>query len=156
MIFGIKPSTILIRKAKYTIGYGINSLWNDKIHSGKGKKYLNEEENRWYCPHCFAKFIKINQNLRYEEEISRSCFLKTKNQKILTLEFYKTKKVNPIFVFEEGVIKIGEYTLDLGRGYENKEDREVETIMKFGGTFIDVTSIHLKSRKSVKTTLKFD
>ena len=156
VIFGIEPSTILIRKAKYTIGYGILNPWNDKIHSGKGKKYLNEEENRWYCQDCFEEFIKINQNLRYEEEISRSSFLKTKNQKIVTLEFYKTKKVNPIFVFEEGVIKIGECTLDLGRGYENNEDREVITIMKFGGTFINVTSIHLKSGKSVKTTLKFD
>jgi len=28
--------------------------------------------------------------------------------------------------------------------------------MKFGGTFIDVTAKHIKSGKSVKTTLSFD
>ena len=156
VIFGIEPSTIYIRKAKYTIGYVGLAAWNDKIHFGKGKKYLNEEDNRWYCQECFYKFIEINQNLKYEEEISHSCYLKDKNQRAALLQFYKTKKANPIFAFEEGVIKIGECTLDLGRGYENLAEREVKTILKFGGTFIDVTAIHLKSGKSVKTTLKFD
>ena len=46
--------------------------------------------------------------------------------------------------------------LDIGKAYENLEDRKTKTIMKFGGTFIDVTGIHLKSGKSVKTTLNFD
>jgi hypothetical protein len=70
--------------------------------------------------------------------------------------FYKTKKANPIFTFEEGIIKIGECRLEIGKEYENYKDREIRTIMKFGGTFIDVTAIHLKSGKTVKTTLTFD
>ena len=72
------------------------------------------------------------------------------------MKFYKTKKANPIFIFEEGVIKIGEYKLVLGSGNENKYIGNLITIMKFGGTFIDVTAIHLESGKSVKTTLTFD
>ena len=72
------------------------------------------------------------------------------------MNFYKTTKKNPIFTFEEEVIKIGECQLDLDKIYNNLEDRKIRTIMKFGGTFIDVTGIHLKSGKSVKTTLTFD
>ena len=34
--------------------------------------------------------------------------------------------------------------------------KKIKTLMKFGGTFIDVTAIHLKSGKTVKTTLAFD
>ena len=54
------------------------------------------------------------------------------------------------------MIKIGECELDVGKIYENLEERKFEVIMKFGGTFIDVTAIHLKSGKSVKTKLTFD
>ena len=70
--------------------------------------------------------------------------------------FYKTKKTNPIFTFEEGMIKIGECELDVGKLYANLEERKIEIIMKFGGTFIDVTAIHLKSGKSAKSKLTFD
>lgn len=52
--------------------------------------------------------------------------------------------------------KIGECKISIDKEYKNIKDREIKTIMKFGGTFIDVTAIHIKSGKSVKTTLKFD
>jgi hypothetical protein len=77
-------------------------------------------------------------------------------KRYLALKFYKTEKKNPIFINEEGIYKIGECKLDLEKEIENYEDRYVKTIMKFGGTFIDVIAIHLKSGISVKTTLKFD
>jgi hypothetical protein len=72
------------------------------------------------------------------------------------MEFYKTKKQNPTFAFEEGIIKIGECRIEIGKEYEKYQERKIRTIMKFGGTFIDVTAIHLKSGKTVKTTLTFD
>ena len=72
------------------------------------------------------------------------------------ISFYKTKKVNPIFTFEEGITKIGKCSIYIDKEYKSIEDREIKVIMKFGGTFIDVTAVHLKSGKSVKTTLTFD
>ena len=74
----------------------------------------------------------------------------------VTIPIYKTKKVNPTFTFEEGVIKIGELYLDIDKGYSDIKDRKIKTIIKFGGTFIDVTAIHVQSGKSVKATLIFD
>ena len=57
VLFGIEPSIINIRKAKYTIGKDINDYWNEDKHSKKGTKYLNKENNEWYCEDCFDKFI---------------------------------------------------------------------------------------------------
>ena len=155
VLFGIEPSTINIRKAKYTIGESLNDLWDNKKHSGKGVKYFNEEFEKWYCQDCFIKYIEINQELKCEETFSQKSYFK-KAQTFIKLYFYKTKKPNPIFSFEEDVIKIGECSLELDETYENLEDREILTTMKFGGTFIDVTAKHIKSGKSVKTTLSFD
>ena len=158
VLFGIEPRRINIRKAKYTIGKEINSLWNEKKHSGKGTKYFNEEKRKWYCKKCFDKFIEINQSLKYEDEISHisSIFVTSKNKKAVTMKFYKTKSPNPTFTYEEGVIKIGECRLDIGQEYNNYKERKIKTIMKFGGTFIDVTAIHIKTGKSVNTILTFD
>jgi len=72
------------------------------------------------------------------------------------MAFYKTKKVNPIYITEQDIIKIGECRLEIDKEYLNYNDREIRITMKFGGTFIDVTAIHVKSGKAVKTTLTFD
>ena len=157
VLFGIEPSTINVRKAKYTIGKRLDMEWNDELYSGKGKKVFDEVENRWYCQDCFDKFIEINQNLKYGEEISHISFKSSYNKSnIVKMKFYKTKKQNPIFVFEEGITKIGECRLEIGKEYKNYEERKIKTIMKFGGTFIDITAIHFKSGKTIKTTLTFD
>ena len=156
VLFGIEPSSISVRKAKYTIGKKINDFWDDKKHSEKGKKYFNKETQKWMCEDCFDKFIEINQNLKYEEEIISSSYSLNKSQTSVTMLFYKTEKPNPTFIFEKGITKIGELELVFGKEYEKYEDREIKTIMKFGGTFIDATVVHIKSGKSVNTTLTFD
>ena len=158
VLFGIEPSTINVRKAKYTIGKKVNSEWVEEKHSGKGIKYFNEEKQKYMCKDCFQKFIEINQNLKYEEEIAHFSSISSinKHKNSCKMEFYKTKNPNPIFVFEEGMVKIGVCRIDIGKEYESFKDRKIKTIMKFGGTFIDVTAIHKKSGITVKTKLTFD
>ena len=156
VLFGIEPSTINVRKAKYTIGKSLNKIWDEEIHAEKGKKYKGEITGSWFCESCFDKYITINQNLRYHEEISRSSYPVYKDQFRFNITFYKTKKPNPTFVFEEGVTKIGNCFLEIGNEFEEYKDKKIITTMKFGGTFIDVTAVHEKSGKSVKTTLTFD
>ena len=133
-----------------------DAKWNDEKHSGKGLKYFDGQANEWFCRDCFDKFIEVNQSLKYEEEITHFCFIPDKDQISQIIEFYKTKAPNPIFIFDEGVNKIGECELYVGKTYEQYEDRKVKVIMKFGGTFIDVIAIHVKSGKSIKTSLTFD
>ena len=158
VLFGIEPSTINVRKAKYTIGKKVNSEWVEEKHSGKGIKYFNEEKQKYMCKDCFDKFIEINQNLKYEEEIAHISSISSinKHKNSCKMEFYKTKNPNPIFVFEEGMVKIGVCRIDIGKEYESFKDRKIKTIMKFGGTFIDVIAIHKKSGITVKTKLTFD
>ena len=110
-----------------------------------------------YCKGCFQKFIEINQSLKYGEEISHLSSMTTHYKtNFVKMKFYKTKKPNPIFVFEEGIIQIGECLFEIDKEYENYKERKIKTIMKFGGTFVDVTAIHLKSGKTIKATLTFD
>ena len=110
------------------------------------------------CKDCFQKFVEVNQNLEVEQVFHHisSIPYSNKNKSAVTMQFYKTKAINPVFTFDEGMIKIGECRLDIGKEYESYKDRKIKTILKFGGTFFDVTAIHMKTGISVKTTLTFD
>ena len=155
VLFGIEPSTINTRKAKYTIGKGVYMKWDDKKHLEKGEKIYFPDFQKWFCNNCFEKFIEINQDLKYEESFSKISFI-SKGHKKITMEFYKTTKENPIFTFEEGITKIGKCIVYIDKEYKSYKERKISVTMKFGGTFIDVTGIHLKTGKTVKTTLTFD
>ena len=52
------------------------------------------------------------------------------------------------------MIKIGELLLDTGKN-NPKDERELEGSMKFGGTYLEFKSKHLKSGKEIKSLLKF-
>ena len=80
VLFGIAPSTISVRKAKYTIGKKINSDWNEEKHAEKGKKYFNEEKQKWYCKDCFDKYLQLVKI----KKLLQCTFIKLKN-KILFL-----------------------------------------------------------------------
>ena len=149
VLFGMEPSIINIRRAKYTIGKSIRDFWDEEKHSKKGTKVFCEDSNKWYCEDCFDKFIEINQNIKLNESITRSCIMV--GHRYTTFNFYKTISPNPIFIFEEGMIHIGNCELVVGKEYNNYEDRKINVTMKFGGTFIDVSAIHIKSGTLVKT-----
>ena len=154
VLFGVNPNIIDTRIAKYTIGMETRDFWKEEIHSKKGTKVFDEDDNTYRCENCFCKFIEVNQKLKIDEEISPYSFSMVGPRKC-TLYFYKSLKPNPIFTFENGVEKIADCELDAGKDYPVSE-RSVKVYMKLSGTFIDVKAIHEKSGKQCKVNLKFD
>jgi len=153
VLFGLNPNKIIQRKARYTIGMNSNNIWEDELHSKNGEKYYDKDNKVWRCRDCFSKFITINQNLELGQEISENyTFLAPR---YCTMNFYKTFKPNPIFIFEEGIEKIGQLKFDTGKDYPPGERSNTVT-MRIGGTFIDVKCKHKKSGKAIKTKLDFN
>ena len=127
VIFGMNPYIIMERKAKYTIGMDFRDLWKEDKHSEMGKIIFNSEIDKWECKNCFSKFITINQNLKLNDVISQSYKMIRKRR--CHFKFYKTKKSNPIFTFEEGIELIGECELDVGKNYKHYIDKNKNKIM---------------------------
>ncbi len=152
VIFGIRSDIINIRKAKYTIGVSTNEIWDEKKHKN-GDKYFDKDNNVWRCRNCFSKFIEKGQNIFFGEEIKKNFIMVS--PRTVNLQVYKTNKLNPSFVFEEGIEKIGEFILDAGKDYPIGERDLIET-MKLGGTYLDYEAIHLKSGEKIKAILQFN
>ena len=153
VIFGMNPYIIMERKAKYTIGTSFCDKWDESKHSKRGKKLYNSEAGIWECINCFSKFITINQDIKLNDVISNSYCMIGKRKCLI--KFYKSKKINPIFTFEEGIELIGECELDSGKDYNSRKERIFVVNLKFGGTFIDVNAIHLKSGKNISAKFNF-
>ena len=153
VLFGLNPNKIIQRKARYTIGMVWDDYWNEELHSEKGEKYYDKDKKAWYSKDCFSRFITINQNLELGQEIIKNCIFE--DRRFWTMKFYKTLKSNPIFIFEEGIEKIGQLEFDAGKDYPPGERSNTVT-MRIGGTFIDVKCKHIKSGKAIKTKLFFD
>ena len=152
VLFGLNPNLITIRIAKYTIGIAIRKKLDEKNKEkyASGEKIFNKEDNIWWCPNCFNKFIEVNQKLELGQSITKTFNMVGK--RICRIKFYQTLKSNPIFVYEKGIEKIAEFTLNTEKDFPLGE-RNIEIRIKFGGTFIDVKAIHLKSQKILNGTL---
>ena len=154
VLFGISPSNIEIRKAKYTIGSNINEICDNGNNIIDGNKYYDKEQKKWFYKDFFDKYIEAGQEIKFGEIISHDLIMVDK--RFLELSFFKTKNKNPKFTTDEGVSYIGKLVLDIGKDYGEMKDRKVTLNMKFGGTFIDVTATHSKSNNSENSTFKFD
>ena len=153
VIFGLNPNQIVQRKAKYTIGTRINKKWNEELHSNKGRKFYNKEDDCWECCNLFSSFITVNQNLTLGQEIIKNYV--SQNSGNGYLKFYKSFKLNPTFIDEEGVEEIGQCRIKIGKEY-SRDQREISITMRIGGTFIDVKTKHKISGNYFTTKLDFN
>ena len=80
------------------------------------------------------------------------------NQRRCRINFYKSNEADPPFINKE-MTKIGDLVLEVEKENDDvvdRDDSKIEVTLKFGGTFIDASAKHLKSGKSVNTTMNLD
>lgn len=153
VLFGLYPEIIKVRKAPYTIGFNCDDFWDENIHGGFGQKYYDSKSNTFKCRNSLHPFIKKVQDIP-KDFIVEQDFI-TMNSRIIMLKFFKSEKENPVLWTENGVELIGNLQLDLGEDYP-EEERDFIIKLKFGGTFVDATCYHPKSRRNLSFPLYFN
>ena len=88
VLFGINPNIITERKAKYSIGFCSNNIWNEEIHGKVGKKYFDEEDKKYRCRDCFDLFIQIGQTIKIDDKIVH--YFHLSGPRYGNLKFYKS------------------------------------------------------------------
>ena len=148
----------VFRKAKYTFGIKVSVKWKDSIHNSGGKKRFDEIEKIFKCTNIFSKFITKGDELRPDEIIEKSYYIKGPKA---TIELYKTEENNVLFCDqkdENGKLKIwkfAEYEIDVGNDFDIKE-KEIIVKMKLGGTYITSMAIYCKTNKKADARCLFE
>ncbi|KAH3767686.1 heat shock 70 kDa protein 12A [Pelomyxa schiedti] len=146
VLFGLNPGVISSRSSMYTYGIDMMELWNSDKH-GSRPKIVADGKN--YCGNVFDIFIMAGQPVDLVSQVRRVYTPVSPDQAEVELCVYRSKNKSPKFTNEEGVKYVGVLSLPLSDIGRPIADRQVEVLMKFGGTNITVSAIHKNSGELV-------
>lgn len=152
-MFGISPRSIQSRIAKKT--YGINTL--STFENGKhpeNKKVIIEGEA--FCNDLFDVFVRKNESVNIDEEFTKTYCPVRANQTEMKIILYCTDKTDVQFVDENGVRKLGELTVEIGKKHQSMEEKTVTVSLKFGFTNIIAQAMSKNTNDFKKCEFKFE
>lgn len=152
--FGIDPSRYnVVRVSRLTYGASCSREFDYKVDP-TSKKFWAEDFKEFYCNNRFNIFIRVGDEVGVDESVTRIYCPLEKDQKEIPLVFYATKKREPRYTDETGVVNVG--TLTISRSDTSSGlDWRVEVTMYFGRTEIKVTATDVATGKIEKTSLRF-
>jgi hypothetical protein len=152
-LFGLDPHSISSRVAKKT--YGINTLttFDGSRHPDKKKVIIEGED---FCEDVFDAFVRAGDSVRDEEvHVKTYCPVRSR-QTVMRIIFYCTDAADVDFIDEPGVEQLGELTIDIGRPFQNVEDKTVKVTLKFGSTHIYACATNRDGTEIRNCEFKFD
>lgn len=152
-MFGLSPRSISSRISKKT--YGINTLisFDPAIHAEDKRVVI---EGAYFCENVFDAFVKMNQVVGVDEVHTKLyCPVRSK-QTVMRIIFYCAEKESVRYIDEEGVEKLGELTIDVGKPLLSAEDKMVKVTLVFGQTHIYATATNKSGTEIRNCELKFD
>ena len=157
VLFGFQRDIIRKRKARYTLGIGVEEEWKDKFEVG-GRKIYRNEEKKYYCDNLFSKFITIYQYINFDDVVRHHYIAPSPNTNII---FYKTYNENCTYTNEKDengslvIHEFGRVTFNIGEDYD-RNNKNITIEMKLGGTYIDVKAIYEKTGKTLNCIQYFN
>ena len=142
VIFGHDPSLIKERRSKYTYGIGVFDQFDPTIHD---EKYKYEEDGETRCDNLFSKLISIDDPVTVGEYRKTEIFSLNKIGRKGNLKLYTSVSSDPKYVDEKGCSSVG-YILSAGHGFLQNEN--VEVMMRFGETEVEIKAHQPKSKKT--------
>ncbi|XP_053391356.1 heat shock 70 kDa protein 12A-like, partial [Mercenaria mercenaria] len=165
VLYGHDPMIFRSRISRFTYGIGTNSLFNEKIHDAK-KKWLNSEDNKFYCKDIFSVHVEKGQSVILKEQLEqRKYHPMYKDQKSVSFSIFASTKVpkktagteepeNIMYTTDEGCRKIGAVEVqspNTSRG----TDRNLLVTMVYGGTELSVIVKDEASGNEINAEIKF-
>ncbi|XP_060556737.1 heat shock 70 kDa protein 12B-like isoform X2 [Ruditapes philippinarum] len=164
VLYGHDPMIFRSRIARYTYGVGINHVFDEKRHD-KEKKWLNTEDNKYYCKDVLAVHVAKGQSVILKEQLEEHRYRPTyKNQKSVNISIYASDRApmnstvdgepkDVIYITDEGCEKIGEIDVEIPDTLLGTE-RNLLVRMVYGGTELSVIVIDETSGKDFPLSIK--
>ncbi|KAH3840692.1 heat shock 70 kDa protein 12A-like isoform X1 [Dreissena polymorpha] len=149
VIFGHNSKMIVSRIAKYTYGFKCWQQFDPSIHPKERKEVRN---NRYEVQGCFDKIVEVGQPVSPDSPIGPQQYSPQENEEWFSAKLFASPNKNPLFVDEEGTLRIGEVEVDCRDDKGNVSSADVYLI--FGGTELEVKAVHSDTGRETKA--KFD
>ncbi|XP_060556739.1 heat shock 70 kDa protein 12A-like isoform X4 [Ruditapes philippinarum] len=165
VLYGHDPMIFRSRIARCTFGVKINCVFNEKMHD-KEKKWLNTEDNKYYCKDVLDVHVGKGQSVILKEQLEEHRYKPMyKNQESVKLSIYASDRApmnstvggEPKYVMyttDEGCKKIGEAVFETSDTTLGTE-RNLLVRMVYGGTELSVIVTDETSGKDFPLSIKF-
>ncbi|XP_028289637.1 heat shock 70 kDa protein 12A-like [Parambassis ranga] len=151
VMFGRNPAVVESRKSAFTYGVSVTERF-DQLKHRADKKFTTG--GREMCADVFLKLVEEGEDVACNETRKFSFNPVEADQREMKLLFYRTRDKNPTYVDEEGVQKVGSFSVDVS-DTTGARDRTVKVEMKFGFTELTVTAVDVTSGKTKSIRINF-
>ncbi|KAK3577061.1 hypothetical protein CHS0354_003148 [Potamilus streckersoni] len=153
VVFGHSPSFITQRVCKYTYGVDVSLPFDNKIHDPmKRSEYADGPR----CDGIFDKYVEIGQSIALNEITEEKSYSPLEeNQRSLIFKIFASTKKSPMYVTDEGCVKLGYVEVDILDMSVPRKERQYLLSLKLGGTEFDVQVREKRTGKIAKTTTNF-
>lgn len=129
---------IVSRISRKTYGVVVTGIWRE----GDPTEYQFRDENGILrCRHCFSAFVREGVDVPSDYSVTRILNPTRHEQTCMSIQIYSCEDIeNPRHVTEAGMVKEGEFEVDLSAAMHLDQDREVAVTMYFGRSSIEVTA----------------
>ena len=142
VIFGHDPSLIKGRRIKYTYGVKVFEKFDPTKHD---EKYKYEEAGEIRCGCLFSKLISIDDPVTVGEYRKAEKYSLTDNGHEGSIELYTSVSSDPKYVVEKGCSFVGNI---LSAGHDFLLNENIEVMMRFGETEVEIKAHQPKSNKT--------
>lgn len=161
VLYGLYPERLSARRSRLTYGVAVSLPFEEGVDD-ESKRVWVEERQRDYCKDRFVPFVHIGESVSINRAVTETYTPIYKDRDEMTFTLYGSTEVNPRYVDEENVRKLGEIVIkvptrkpliDLRR--DRWKDRSVDLTMRFGLTEVQIEAADTNTGKSVDTSLRF-
>ncbi|KAL3887212.1 hypothetical protein ACJMK2_027161 [Sinanodonta woodiana] len=153
VVFGHSPLSIAERVCKYTYGVSTTTQFDETIHD-VSKRVEYDDGPR--CKDMFSKHIEIGQTVAVEDTTEqKSYFPLREDQTNVKFVIYSSTEKSPMYVTDEGCVKLGSVNVDILDMSVPRKQRTVLVSMRCGGTEIEVTAKEKRTGQTARVKLNF-
>ncbi|KAL3879872.1 hypothetical protein ACJMK2_032149 [Sinanodonta woodiana] len=153
VLFGHSPSSVSQRACKNTYGVDKAVPFDNDKHDIRKKI---DREGRPLCNDVFDKYVEIGQYVALNEATTDQSYVPiTENQTSSGVAIYASTQKSPMYVTDDGCVKIGYVRDKILDKSVPREERSVLVSMRFGGTEIEVTAKEERTGNDTKAIVNF-
>lgn len=152
--FAYDPQT-RARRAKYT--YGCALAWPFREGRDPQSKLRINDRGERMCTHPFTVFVESGQTVAVDQSVTQSCYPFNTNDREVMIEFFRTRRKDPVYTDEPGSSRIGQLTVDLSGIIDiAHNEKEIIITLFLGDTKMRAYARLAKTGQTIDAELEFD
>ena len=148
VLYGHDPTLIASRRVKYTYGVSFQAPFEEEFDPDEYR--VVDDKGVVRCKNRFFIFVEKNEEVETGDEVSYSFHPHPPNATSVNVFVYSSEVARPRHITDAGVRKVAMTILPISNP-EKGAEREVEVLMRFGETEIEVVSKDFSSGEEVQS-----